>query len=274
MGIICSNTLSTPSSSMKSTTPSAGSGGGNYIHVIASGGAAPKDITIHEASDDIQNTNYPPIYESHFSKLLIPHTLLQERTAQIASHIHNTYDHNEALLIICVLKGSSPFFHLLLQELSGLCHPYMIDFIKVKSYEGLNSSGTVQVGTAGGGGLPKSIQGRHVLIIEDIIDTGLTLSALIPKIKEEKPKSVKVCSMLVKRLGEKEETTDKLDHVLGTNESSGGCAGIDWNLIGFSIPDIFVVGCGLDFNEMYRDLMDLYILGPIGIEGGGYGEDV
>lgn len=242
-------------------------------------------IRIHEASDDIneiQNTNYPPIYENHFSHLLIPHTLLQKRTSQIASHIHNTYDHNEALLIICVLKGSSPFFNLLLQELSKLCHPYMIDFIKVKSYEGLNSSGSVQVGTAGGGGrggLPKSIQGRHVLIIEDIIDTGLTLSALIPKIKEENPKSVKVCSMLVKRLGEKEETTDKLDNVLGTDESGGTGtststgSGIDWNLIGFSIPEMFVVGCGLDFNEMYRDLMDIYVLGPIGIKGGGYGED-
>ncbi len=213
---------------------------------------------------------HPPIYKGHFSSLLIPQDLIQKRASQLAFDIHNQrkddgsdeymYPRDEPLVILCILKGSSPFCHLLMTELSKVGHPYIYEFIRVKSYVGNSSSGNVQIWGAAGsdGGLPKSIQGRHVLVIEDIIDTGLTLSALLPKIREEKPKSLEVCTLLIKRLGEDEEVTDALD--------------INWDLVGFSIPDAFVVGCGLDFNEMYRDLVDIFVLNEKGIAHGGYGD--
>jgi len=156
--------------------------------------------------------------------------------------------------MLCILKGSAPFYSLLCDHLSLLGHPYMIDFYRVKSYEGTGSSGQIKVF----GGLPKSIEGRHVLIVEDIVDTGSTLKDVLPKVAELKPKSYKVCSMLVKRLDTNQKNVANILEV-------------DDDLIGFSIPNAFVVGFGLDFNEMYRDLRDIWILGEQGIQGGGFG---
>jgi hypoxanthine phosphoribosyltransferase len=156
--------------------------------------------------------------------------------------------------MLCILKGSAPFYSLLCDQLSMLGHPFMIDFYRVKSYEGTGSSGQIKVF----GGLPKSIEGRHVIIVEDIVDTGSTLKDVLPKVAELKPKSFKVCSMLVKRL---EKNNDSVTDVVE----------LDDGLIGFSIPNAFVVGYGLDYNEMYRDLRDIWILGEEGIQGGGFG---
>ena len=128
-----------------------------------------------------------------------------------------------------------------LQELK---HPYTMDFLRVSSYEGTETTGKVKIS----GGLSISrLQGRHVIVVEDIVDTGTTLSHLIPILKEEgKPKSLETCSLLTKRLGHPAKASAKY--------------------VGFSIPDRFIVGFGLDYNEMYRDLSDIYVISQQGID--------
>lgn len=211
-------------------------------------------LTSEVNEKSVSTASFPDIYKGHFSSLLIPNTNLHARTKEIASYIHSNYPHGEPLVMLCILKGSVPFYSLLCDQLSLLGHPFMIDFYRVKSYEGTGSSGKIKVF----GDVPKSIQGRHVIIVEDIVDTGSTLKDVLPKVAELKPKSCKVSSMLVKRL---EENHDDITDVVE----------LDDGLIGFSIPNAFVVGYGLDYNEMYRDLRDIWILGEVGIQGGGFG---
>lgn len=214
-----------------------------------------------ELSDEV-NPIYPSIYKGHFDSLLIPYSQIQSRTKQIAQSICQSYYNNEVdepIVLICILKGSSPFYNLLLNELSLLSIPYIMEFIRVKSYVGNESSGNVKMYHVD---MPSSIKGRHVIVVEDIVDTGMTLSAIMPKFQQCQPKSMAVCSLLVKRLlngdhnGDQRSTVEKVVP----------------KYVGFSIPDKFAVGFGLDYNEMYRDLRDIWILGQDGIEGGGYGD--
>mmetsp|Transcript_520 Transcript_520/g.783 ORF Transcript_520/g.783 Transcript_520/m.783 type:complete len:267 (-) Transcript_520:20-820(-) len=221
-----------------------------------------RSLVMSDSAKQTSSAIYPDLYEGHFSSLLIPYKDLDSRCKEIAEHIHATYPSDEPLVMLCILKGSAPFYNLLCNHLSILGHPFMIDFYRVKSYEGTGSSGTVKHF----GDLPKSMKGRHVLVIEDIVDTGTTLKSLLPTIAEKDPKSYKVCSMLVKRFhSEGSEDDDEDDGGEITKQIE-----LDNNLIGFNIPNAFVVGCGLDYNEMYRDLRDIWILGEEGIKGGGY----
>lgn len=224
------------------------------------------DIRIHDvrhpnsnALNIIKNINYPSIYKNHLSTLLIDRYMIISRTKEIAKTIHSEYPHDEPLVIVCILKGSSPFFHCLCRELSELGHPYMIEFYRMKSYEGTESTGKVQQMQE----LPESVVARNVIIVEDIVDTGNTLTSFLPFIKKKRPKSCKICSLLVKRL------TDDSDQ--GSSSNVVKELDLDDKFVGFSIPDAFVVGYGLDFNEMYRDLSDIWILSDVGIKVGGYG---
>lgn len=118
-----------------------------------------------------------------------------------------------------------------------------MEFVRASSYEGTSTSGNVQfVGEL----KMNSLKGRHILLIEDIVDTGTTLSALIPMLKEQgKPASIEVCSLLDKRLETKK---------------------YEAKYIGFSIPDKFVIGYGLDYEELYRDLKDIFVISQAGID--------
>ncbi|GFH56237.1 hypoxanthine phosphoribosyltransferase [Chaetoceros tenuissimus] len=215
-------------------------------------------LRTHPISDTkVQNTTtvvYPQMYKGHFDKLILSNYDIQKRCKEMAIYIHNTYPHNEPLVLMCTLKGSAPFFSMLCNELSLVGHPYMIEFYRAQSYEGLSSSQHVKMDASQ---LPKSIQGRHLLIVEDIIDTGLTMQKLMEAVETKNPKSCKACSMLVKRLEQESGNT--------TNQVS-----FEQELIGFSIPDKFVVGFGLDYNQMYRDLRDIWILNETGIKYGGF----
>ena len=224
---------------------------------------------------------YPKLYENHFESLLIPYSIIHQRTKQIANSILQHYYTNstqqqeepqEPLVIICILKGSNPFYNLLLSELSLLSVPYILEFIRVKSYVGNSSSGNVQIfnhnssnpNANSNENVPKSVKGRNVILVEDIVDTGMTLSKLLPIVQEYgQPKSLQVCTLLIKRLPSDNHNDDM-------TRSNGGK--IVPKFIGFSIPDKFVVGFGLDYNEMYRDLRDIWVLGKVGIELGGYGD--
>ena len=120
----------------------------------------------------------------------------------------------------------------------------MGDFIRVKSYKGTESSGDVKITTLGAD--IGKLQGKHCLLVEDIIDSGLTMSRLVPYLETLQPKSVKVASLLEKR----------------TSRSCGFLA----DYVGFSIPDKFVIGYCLDYNEVYRDMLHIGVITPLGIE--------
>lgn len=237
---------------------------------------------------------YPTMYEEHFDSLLIPYDMIHKRTKQLAHTIAKNYNYSitspsssngnnsgnnnqEPLVIVCILKGSTPFYSLLTSELSLLSIPYIIEFIRVKSYEGNLSSGKVNMENSM---IPKSINGRHVVIVEDIVDTGRTLQNLLPKLVHNDnnlvPKSVEVCTLLTKRLDSDNDSNNNSSSNADNNQHHQQQKSVEGKVIptfvGFSIPDKFVVGFGLDFNEMYRDLRDIWVLGSKGIEMGGYAD--
>jgi len=126
-----------------------------------------------------------------------------------------------------------------------------MEFTRISSYVGTQSSADVKV--KGGDGLldVENLRGRHVVVVEDIVDTGNTLAKFMPILREFSPKSCEICTLLTKRL------------------SNNKSAAIVPKYVGFSVPDEFVVGYGLDYNEMYRDLEDIWIMSKKGIEFGG-----
>jgi hypoxanthine phosphoribosyltransferase len=121
---------------------------------------------------------------------------------------------------------------------------FYTEFIRLSSYEGIETSGRVSVGEE----LNYSdLTGKDVLIIEDIVDTGTTLFHLLPLLeKVAMPKTVQVCTLLTKRLSTPARCEAKY--------------------VGFSIPNHFVVGYGLDYNELYRDLKDIWVINQHGID--------
>ena len=199
--------------------------------------------------EEMAHFKYPSIYESHLSTVLISNSEIKSRIKDISKSVQELYPLDEPLVLVCTLKGANPFFAALLDELSKLSIPFIYEFLRVKSYLGTESSGEVKVIS---NDIP-SVKGRHVIIVEDIVDTGRTLQRILPEVKSCGPKTVEVCTLLTKRL------TDISQNVT-----------ISPKFTGFSIPDEFVVGYGLDYNEMYRDLRDIWILTEKGIAFGGW----
>ncbi|MBR0319470.1 MAG: hypoxanthine phosphoribosyltransferase [Clostridia bacterium] len=143
---------------------------------------------------------------------------------------------DKPLLCVCILKGSVVFFADLLREIDL---PTEIDFISLSSYgAGTESSGTVTERS----GLSRDITGKHLLIVEDIVDSGRTLTHLKEKLLKTDCASVSVCTLLDKPSRRK---TDLVP-----------------DYCGFTIEDAFVVGYGLDYDEKYRNLPDVGILSP------------
>ncbi len=140
---------------------------------------------------------------------------------------------NSTPIFIGVLNGSFLFLADLMKEVSI---PAEISFIKVSSYSGQTSSSGVVKSVMG---LNDSIKGRDVVIVEDIIDTGITLTFLIEEVKKMQPASIRICSLLFK--------PDALKRDIGK---------VDY--VGFEIPNEFVVGYGLDYKELGRNLKDIY----------------
>lgn len=161
-------------------------------------------------------------------KVLIDEEKLHKRVDEIAAQIENEYKGKE-ITLICILKGSVFFTVDLAKRIN---EDVKIEFIRVSSYnEGTESSGEIKMKLD----LKDSIQGKDVIVIEDIIDTGRTLSYLIEYLKMKKPNSLKLCALL-----------DKPERRVKKNVK------VDYT--GFQIPDKFVVGYGLDFDEKYRNL--------------------
>lgn len=158
---------------------------------------------------------------------------IQQRCDELAVQIDQTYD-GESVVLLGVLKGSYQFLSDLSRRLNTTCE---IDFVQVSSYGAEKSStGVVRIRKDH----DVNIEGRHVLIVEDIVDTGLTLKHLCELLQTRRPASIRVVAMLSKPAARKHEAL--LDFV------------------GFEIPDFFVVGYGLDHAEKHRNLPFIAVL--------------
>ncbi|MCS7151120.1 MAG: hypoxanthine phosphoribosyltransferase [Endomicrobia bacterium] len=166
-------------------------------------------------------------------KILITEEQIRQKVAELAKKISNYYRKKQPLLIVGILKGSAIFLSDLIRKLTISCE---VDFISVRSYDGTSSTGVVQLILD----LYDNPVGKHILIVEDIIDTGRTLKFLKTNLLTRKAKSVKICVLLNKKC--KRKTKIKVDYK------------------GFDVPDKFVVGYGLDYNEKYRNLPYVAIL--------------
>ncbi len=173
--------------------------------------------------------------ENDVGEVLISQEQIREKTKELGRRIAQDYEGKNPLLI-CVLKGGLMFLADLMREIHM---PLEIDFMAVSSYgDATESSGVVRILMD----LERNIRGRHVLIVEDIIDTGRTLNYIIENLHTRGPASIKVCTLLDK------PARRLLD--------------IPLDYVGFEIPDRFVIGYGLDFGEIYRNLPFVGVLKP------------
>jgi len=168
-------------------------------------------------------------------EILIEQEPLQARIAELGAEISSEYEGRD-LLLVGVLKGAVFFMADLMRELSIPCE---IDFMAISSYgAATDSSGVVRILKD----LDTNIAGRDVLVVEDIIDSGLTLSYLMRSLKARKPESLEICALLTKPERREIEVPVKF--------------------VGFEIPNKFVIGYGLDFAERYRNLPYVAVLHP------------
>jgi len=168
-------------------------------------------------------------------RILITSEEIGARVRELGQQITNDYAGQE-ILMIGVLRGAVIFMADLARSIK---RPMDIDFMAISSYGmATNSSGVVRIIKD----LDEVVEGRHILIIEDIIDSGLTLNYLVDNIKSRKPASVRICTLLSKPDRRKVNVT------------------VDYN--GFIIPDHFVVGYGLDYAGKYRNLPFIGVLKP------------
>mgnify|MGYP001661187516 FL=1 len=176
-------------------------------------------------------------YGDDVEAILIPEDVLQERIQELADMVSEKYrDSEEDLILVCVLKGAVFF---LTDFARKLTIPAEMEFMAVSSYgNSTTSSGVVRILKD----LDNEIAGRDVLVVEDIIDSGLTLSWLLRNLRNRNPKSLEVVTLLRKP----DVQTAKIDL-------------LD---IGFDIPNEFVIGYGLDYAERYRDLPYVGTLHP------------
>ena len=166
-------------------------------------------------------------------KLLLPHNKIQKRIREMAKAIRADFP-TEPLLLLGVLKGAVLFLADLARQIPG---EVTFDFIAVSSYgKDSRTSGQVKLNKD----IDSSIEGKTVIVVEDILDTGLTLRYLLNILRQRKPKNLRVAVLL-----------DKVDRRL---------TDVRADYVGFPIPNEFVVGYGLDYAERYRNLPDVKIL--------------
>lgn len=176
----------------------------------------------------------PKNWRKDIQSVLITDKQLAVRIKQVAKQIERDF-RNRDMVIVSLLNGTVMFLGDLIRHLSL---PLRLDFIGVSSYGAGTESGELVFTKE----LRLDVRGRDVLLVDDILDTGKTLSRVIPKLRALKPRRIKVCVLLDKPSRRVEKV--KADYV------------------GFEIPDVFVVGYGLDFAERYRNLPFVGVLHP------------
>lgn len=169
------------------------------------------------------------------AEILVTEQQIQRRVAELGAQLTRDFAGDE-ILIIAVLKGAVLFLADLIRHINLALS---VDFLAVSSYgAGTQSSGVVRILKD----LDAPIEGKHVLIVEDIVDSGRTLDYLLRMLRQRRPATLHVCTLLDKR--ERREIDVPIDYV------------------GFEVPDAFVVGYGLDYAELYRQLPFIGVLKP------------
>jgi len=165
--------------------------------------------------------------------ILLSHEQIEAAVKKLAAEIRQEYQDKYPLLI-CVLKGSFVFMADLIRHLD---FPLEVEFIRLSSYgRGRESSGKIKVVQ----GLRSKVRGRDVLVVEDIVDTGLTTGFLLDYLRQKKPASLRLCAL--------------------TDKPSRRQVPVTIDYLGFTVPDKFLVGYGLDLDEKFRNLPDIYVL--------------
>jgi len=176
------------------------------------------------------------VYQEQFqyTRILLSQEKIQARVAEMGAELSRRF-RGEKPLLITLLKGGFIF-------LADLCRamtiPHELDFMLVRSYEGASTTGTVQIIMD----LKTNIEGRHVVLVEDIVDTGLTLEYIREHLALRKPASLMVCCLL-----DKEEARE---------------VDVPLELVGFTVENEYLVGYGLDYNQLYRNLPFVAAIDP------------
>ena len=180
--------------------------------------------------------------EADIGEVLVTEEQIRAKVAELGARIGADYA-DRRLTLVSVLKGSLPFMADLMRAIPV---PVRIDLMEVSSYGGstTESSGLVRILKD----LSATIEGEDVLIVEDIIDTGLTLNYLVRYLRGKNPKSLRICTLL--------------------DKPARRLVDIPVDYVGFTIPDQFVVGYGLDYSEYYRNLRFVGVLRPAVYTGG------
>lgn len=178
------------------------------------------------------NNDTIQLHDKHFKKF-ISREQIRDAVERIGKQITNDYNANEVVFVV-VLKGSILFATDLIREVNLPCR---LEFIRAESYgAGMHSSGSVKVAHYTG----VDVIGKHVIVLEDIVDTGLTVKQILAHLESMNPASLKIATLFLKP-----------EVCKGTVET---------HYVGFEISPLFIVGYGLDYNEIGRNLADVYIL--------------
>ena len=169
----------------------------------------------------------PSYFEKLYSAAEIEH-----RVTELAQEISRDYDHR-TIHLVGVMRGATVFMADLVRKLEV---PATYDYIAVHSYEGTASTGVVKLIKD----LDENVESRHVIVVEDIIDSGLTLNYIKANLQSRKPASLALCTLLDRPPRRK--------------------ISLDLDYVGFTIPDKFVVGYGLDFEQQWRQLPDIWAI--------------
>ncbi|PAV81301.1 hypothetical protein WR25_09307 [Diploscapter pachys] len=201
----------------------------------------PDDFELPVGAFDI-----PRCYDGDLKSVIIPEGMIRDRVRRLAKDIHEVIG-NEQLALLCVLKGSYKFFTALVDELSSARYscpePMTVDFIRVKSYEDQSSTGMIQImGLAN----LEELRGKNVLVVDDIVDSGQTMAKLLHTLKENGVKQSWTALLVSKRVSRMIQVPE--------------------NFVAFRIPDKFIVGYGLDYNQKFRDLNHICVMSSKGIE--------
>jgi hypoxanthine phosphoribosyltransferase len=181
-----------------------------------------------------QPVEAPQFWRRDVEKILFRESAIQRRVRELAAEIDRDY-RGRKLVIVALLNGTVLFLADLVRHLNL---PLRLDFMGVSSYGTGTESGELVFTKE----LRLDVAGRDVLLVDDILDTGKTLTRVKEKLRELKPRSIKVCVFLEKKARRVEKVRS--------------------DYVGFQIPDLFVVGYGLDYNESYRNLPFVGVLKP------------
>ena len=172
----------------------------------------------------------------HSLEVVLTREIIEKRIEELGNKISQQYQGKE-IILICVLRGAAYFTLDLSRYLSV---PFVLDFISISSYGSKSDPlGVVRINKD----LDISVSGKEVLLVEDIVDTGLTLNYLLRNLKTRNPARVRVCTLI--------------------NIPARRIVDVPIDYVGFELPDIFVVGYGMDYHERYRNMMDIAALKEI-----------